>query len=353
MYLSELLAKWKSERPEMLPYDSEAFETSLFPENRNKYTLAIKLLAFVGAFIGAIMFLGVLFILEFFKSEETVLFIGVACLVASLLFSRNRHVENVMFEPITLVLGIMGQLITPWGIVAVFELKFSSFYPFFSITLIMASVVLVVSKNIILRYFASLTVCLSILGMIWQSKQFDLVHILIAFISIILIGMWLKEPKILSRYNFLSDYFNPVGFGLLTAMILILSITVNREFSQQYFTHWWISSIIFLVLLLYVTWDTLQQLDLQKWFWLVCVVILLLLLPTISAPGIVASVVILVLGFRVGHSYISMIGIVSITYFMIAFYYNLNTTLLLKSIYLMVSGAFFIASFFILKKQLK
>jgi len=352
MYLTELLAKWKAERPEMLPFDSEEFQTSLFPENRNKYTLAIKLLAFVGAFIGAIMFLGVLFILEFFKSEGAVLTIGLGSLIASLFLSRNKHIENIMFEPIILVLGILGQLITPWGIMETLDIKFSS-YSLYSIILIMAIVVLGFSKNVILRYGATLTICLSILGIIGKSERFDTVHILVAVISMIFTGMWLKEPKILSRYNFLADYFNPVAFGLLTALILIFSITINKEFSYQYFTYWWISSMIILILLLYVAQETLHKLQLTKWILPVCVIITILLAPTLIAPGIVASVLILIVGFRVGHSYISMIGILSMTYFMIAFYYNLNTTLLFKSIYLMASGALFIMSFFILKKQWK
>ncbi|MCU0439139.1 MAG: DUF4401 domain-containing protein [Raineya sp.] len=353
MYLSELLTKWQKEKPTMLPYDSKEFEESLFPENRNKYSLAIKLLAFVGAFIGAIMFLIVLFILEVFKNEATVLFIGLACLVTSLLFSRNKHIEHVMFEPIILVLGILGQFLIPWGIMDILNLREPFWYPLFSITLIMGLVVLVVSKNIILRYFATPTIFLSVLGIIWESKQFDLVHLLIALMSILFVGMWIKEPKILSQYNFLADYFNPVSFGLLTAIILIFSITVNREFSSMYFTQWWVSSVILLGLFVYVIWDTLKLLGLEKWTLAICSIVILLLSPTISSPGIVASILILVLGFRVGHSYISMIGIISMIYFMIAFYYNLNTTLLLKSIYLMASGILFIGTFFILKKQLK
>jgi len=353
MYLLEdLLEKWKNIRPQMLPYDSEEFVETLLPENRNKYTLAIKLLAFAGAFIGAIMFLFVLFLMEIYKNDHAILFTGVALLAASFVFSRLKNIDNIMIEPIVLVCGILGQWLFIWGILEVFHFK-SETIIFYTTIAVLGAAILILSKNQILRYGAVGTICLSILGMMWETKFYNGVHILIALMSSGFVLLWLKETHILSNYRYVSGYFHPVSFGFLTSLILILSITINREFSDRYFTHWWISSVILVAWLLYIVYQTLQKLQLTKWMLFACGAAALVVLPTIFSPGIVASLLILILGFRVGQNHISIIGVLALIYFMMAFYYNLNTTLLLKSIYLMISGVLFLASFFFLKKVVK
>lgn len=349
IHLHDLLAKWQQSHPDMLPYDSKAFRESLMPENKQNYTLAIKVLAFLGACIAALMFFVVLFIAEVFRSKTGILGIGLICSISSLVISNQIKYRHVMLDPIVIVLGIIGQCMTPWGIVETSNFNKSAI-SIYAVVLVIAIVFLFFSKNAILRYAATVTIPLAFMAICWELKFFDGVHIIVAFVSVLFVLIWQKEAFILSQYSFFTSYFGAVSFGLLTTLILTLSATINRSFHENFFVNWWISTLILIVLTLYEIIQTLRKLSLQKWIIPLSIVTIVVLAPTLYAPGIAASVLILLVGFRVGYMLISVIGVLSLIYFMVAFYYNLNTTLLWKSIFLMTSGILFLGIFFGFKK---
>jgi uncharacterized membrane protein len=65
---------------------------------------------------------------------------------------------------------------------------------------------------------------------------------------------------------------------------------------------------------------------------------MLVSLPVLWTPGILAAVIILVLGFQRGNRLLLGLGAVGLAVFLIAFYYHLEITLLVKSLILLGTG---------------
>jgi uncharacterized membrane protein len=67
-------------------------------------------------------------------------------------------------------------------------------------------------------------------------------------------------------------------------------------------------------------------------------VTLLASLPALWTPGILAAVIVIVLGFRRGNRLLLGLGAAFLVVFLIAFYYYLDVTLLVKSLLLLATG---------------
>jgi len=78
----------------------------------------------------------------------------------------------------------------------------------------------------------------------------------------------------------------------------------------------------------------------------------LILIPTIFSPSISGAIVIVLLSFLVNYKTGLAIGIISIIYFVSQYYYDLNFTLLTKSIILFVSGIIFLVFYLFTTKNL-
>ena len=78
----------------------------------------------------------------------------------------------------------------------------------------------------------------------------------------------------------------------------------------------------------------------------------LILVSTIFSPSISGGIVIVLLSFLVNYKTGLAIGIISIIYFVSQYYYDLNFTLLTKSIILFVSGIMFLLFYLFTAKNL-
>ena len=70
----------------------------------------------------------------------------------------------------------------------------------------------------------------------------------------------------------------------------------------------------------------------------------LLTVPSVLTPGIMAGVLLILLGFRNRNRVLSSLAVAFLAGFVIYFYYDLQTTLLVKSLILMVSGLLLLVS---------
>jgi len=79
---------------------------------------------------------------------------------------------------------------------------------------------------------------------------------------------------------------------------------------------------------------------------------LLTILPTALSPAISGAILLIVLGFLVNYKTGLILGIVSFIYFISQYYYDLNFTLLTKSILLFLSGILFVLLYLLTHKKL-
>ncbi|WP_417936263.1 DUF4401 domain-containing protein [Flagellimonas ochracea] len=75
-------------------------------------------------------------------------------------------------------------------------------------------------------------------------------------------------------------------------------------------------------------------------------------MPTLFAPGISGSLLIVLLCFKVNYKTGFIIGIISLIYSIGQYYYDLSFTLLTKSIILFLSGVLLLVFYMVFNKKL-
>jgi uncharacterized membrane protein len=76
------------------------------------------------------------------------------------------------------------------------------------------------------------------------------------------------------------------------------------------------------------------------------------LLPTVFSPAISGAILLILLSFYVNYKTGLVLGVAAFLYFISQYYYDLNLTLLTKSILLFSSGVLFIALYLFTHKKL-
>lgn len=139
----------------------------------------------------------------------------------------------------------------------------------------------------------------------------------------------------------------PILEPIRQALPLALFGTLIYELAETYYIETgvvaatYITTVILLALLLYVEIRILRDYNLPLTAPLsigVIVVTVLVSLPALTTPGILAGVFVAVLGFRQRDGMVRAIAYVFLAGFVVHFYYDLQTTLLIKSFTLMGTG---------------
>jgi len=118
--------------------------------------------------------------------------------------------------------------------------------------------------------------------------------------------------------------------------------------------HIWASSIITIPLTIYLISIIAKIIGITKAksLYLIYSVSILFLIPTAISPAISGALLILLLSFLVNYKSGLVIGVISFIYFISQYYYDLNFTLLTKSIILFVSGIVFLLFYVFTHKKL-
>jgi uncharacterized membrane protein len=128
--------------------------------------------------------------------------------------------------------------------------------------------------------------------------------------------------------------------GLLLSLIL----SINNKFFEININHWYVSFLISFLSLAFLLHNSLCiSLGISKKnFWIVIIITAILFSPTVQAPGILSSALIIILGFAKSNRVLLTLGIIFLATFITSFYYSLQQTLLTKSFILMITGFLFL-----------
>jgi uncharacterized membrane protein len=195
-----------------------------------------------------------------------------------------------------------------------------------------------VQKSRIQHFISTCLIFLSLLLVLHHFKAYHGVHLLIGGTAFLLTYIWVREPKLLAEYPALAHYIVPVGLGLATSVGLLLVITVNKSWYREFTEYWWASTVLIAASMVYLAQQLLAEYEAEGLAWAVFLALALVLAPTVFAPGIAFSLLLLALGFYRGHLILSALGVIALIGFTIMFYYNLQLSLLWKSLVLVASG---------------
>ncbi|RKZ41229.1 MAG: hypothetical protein DRQ49_05785 [Gammaproteobacteria bacterium] len=330
-------------QPEALAKIADTFST---PDDETSTPWFISVLIGFGAWMAIIPFIGFLAAIDVLNSPSSAIVVGALLIIGTVLlhyFKRN----SLFFNQLALALNLTGQILLIVGIAV--ETKGVAI-PALA-TWFLEIVLISVYWDRIIRFLGVIIATLAALVLLYDFHLYQGIHVFIVLFAASALWYWIAEPNHLTN-EFMASLYKPLGYGFVIAMqtVLLLSILPDAKFIPP--VTWWYSTLGLMVVLLMLEYHLLQ-INLIPISSLESVVILagtgLVALLLYQSPGIIAAIIVLLLGFQRGNRVLMGLSIIFLTIFFIAFYYHLDITLLMKSITLMSAGLSLLTLRFVFK----
>lgn len=294
--------------------------------------------------------LAALFLLGFiatglvFVVESPAASMGVGLAMVGAAFALLRMARGDVLEHMALAVSLAGQLLIAWGIVELWELSNSLWWLLFGLQAMLA----LVMPSRVHRSFSALAASLALYMALSVSAMGQVAS---GILLLALTLLWLNEFRWPRRINAMQAW----GYGLLIGLLFIQCLALSGQPFWFWFDHqsrgdfaWlapWLSVVLIaisLILLLYAVFQRHLPFKTHKaqLTGSVFVGAAALLLITFYAPGIGQGVVVLLLGFAIGHRVLVGLGVFSLLEGIVSFYYWLDVTLLTKALTLLLVGGF-------------
>lgn len=344
--LQEAIAQLQNSLVKELDYDNEGISSEIRDRKRNEAPLFIKILSILGGFLGTIAFLIFLLVAGLYDSEVGMVVLGLIFIASSLLSNKIFH--TLLLDTASISLYVIGFALLTFGL-GQWQMNESLIC---LICIFIAVFSLLFTHNFILVFISVLIVSGGFLSLIIINDVYNFIHLYISLLSLILTGFYLYENKIITGNLKISNLYSPIRIGLIFSFLFGLIVVGFRGLIPLSFNLIWLSSIFTIASVLLVVWNVLRFFNISstKNRSLLIIGSLVLLLPTGFSPAISGAILLILLNFLVNYKTGLVIGIIAFLYFVSQFYYDLNFTLLTKSIILFISGLFYLLFYFLLHK---
>ena len=284
-----------------------------------KNNLTIQVVSIIGGILTAIFFLGFLVVASIIRTETSSLIIGCLFIITTLTISRRLTVP--FLDAMNITLYIAGCALIAYGLnkstnALFIALAITGIFTFF------------LSKGFILPFLSVILFIISFLGeLAYLSSSIQLLQIAVVPVLAVFLFTNLYERDILTglKENLVSKY-TPFHSGLFVSCICLLAgLSVNYGIPAPY---WLLSIFIWIGIL-------------------IC-------LPTMFAPYLSGSLLLILICFHYGYKAECAAALLLFIYAVSKYYYDLNLSLLVKSITLFFTGIIFmIAWYYFTQKRTK
>lgn len=349
--IKELLDHIQTAEGTDLSIEEEAVMSEYQKISANRSGIAIKVLTIFGGLLGTLAFLGFLFVAGLYNSEAGLVILGLICTTGAILLSKVY--DKLIFDTIAVSLFVTGLFLLGIGI-GLAQARGSENTVCVTF-IIIAIITLAIIQSYILAFIAVLLVNGSIMALILFNDNYNLLHVYMAVIIAGLTLFMMNEAELITSGEKISRLYNPVRMGLLCSLLTAMIFLVKWHqvsFSVNYNL---ISFIAAMAAILYILPRILKILHIQqpKDKAIIYIAVVLLLLPTVWAPAVTSAVLITLLSFWVNYKTGLTLGVIALVYFITQYYYDLQFTLLVKSILLLSSGILFILFYILTNKKLE
>ena len=329
-------------------FDESAILAEYKKGEGEKSSFMIKVLSIFGGILASLAFLGFLMILGLYESEMGMLFFGIAFIIAAIWLSIRF--DKLLIDTLSVCLYVLGVLLF---VFALFSLELHEDAITMSVMGI-ALLTLSITENYILSFMATLTMGGGLLLLIVSNDLYDTIQGYIIVYAIFLVTFFLAEAKLITSSVKMSKLYDPLRIGLIFSFLFGLIALGKNDLVPISHNGLWISSSVIILTILYLIWHVIYTFGMSSKTKIIWIYILsaITLLPTLFAPAIAGALLIVLLSFRVNYKTGLAIGIIALVYFVIQYYYDLNFTLLAKSIMLFSSGIVFLLFYVFLTKKI-
>lgn len=318
------------------------------PEDEEHIPWYIRFMQGFAGWIAAMFLLGFFaaaFGLLFRNANSELLIIsGLLCSVGTYLIIRLQ--KNDFFDQLGVALSLCGQLMFAIGLFMMrLDLSVSLFILGFY-QLILAKIIEQYAHRLITTLFGVFAILLAI-------NSIGLYGLGSAFLAVLFSFIWIKE----SSWNKSINFWEPVGYGIAITMVfssgfLLTGKHLMREtfrsgsgwlFQHAHLINSLIIALIFLNLVIVLLKENKIAMN-SKTAILGLLAAAGLILISFKISGISTGLLIVIIGFARQRAVLIVFGWLSVVSFFSWYYYNLQATLLEKSIILIVLGVIMLAA---------
>ncbi|QIL38368.1 DUF4401 domain-containing protein [Pedobacter sp. HDW13] len=325
--------------------DNEKFEKEISKDSQTYSGLGIKILSVCGGLLGSLLFLG--FVTLSISESPTATFIfGLIVLGGAVLLDKISN--STVLDAVCIGAFLSGCTLLGYSIN---QMTDSANLTIFSL-LVIAVATVASTENYMLNLFGLLMFNSCLFAFIETNNVNILIHFLTAFLCIGFVIINLVEHKALVRSISVNKRYPPFRIGFLVSLSVLL-IYFAIYFAKPSFPYRWVSSLIIMAATIYNISSIIDFLKLKTGQFIIYIFAITILASVIFAPSICGAILILIVGIHVGHRLTIVFGIVALFYFVGQFYYDLQYTLLTKSIIMICTGALLLVVAYIFNRQIR
>ena len=283
-----------------------------------KNNLTIQVVSIIGGILTAIFFLGFLVVASIIRTETSSLIIGCLFIITTLTISRRLTVP--FLDAMNITLYIAGCALIAYGLnkstnALFIALAITGIFTFF------------LSKGFILPFLSVILFIISFLGeLAYLSSSIQLLQI--AVVPVLAVFLFVSCICLLAGLS--VNYGIPAPYWLLSIFIWIgILLIIQRIMPVMEVT------------------NPVSQIG-------ICILCILICLPTMFAPYLSGSLLLILICFHYGYKAECAAALLLFIYAVSKYYYDLNLSLLVKSITLFFTGIIFmIAWYYFTQKRTK
>jgi len=311
---------------------------------------------FVRVMLGFAGWIGALFLLSFIGAamqfiirDSTASLITGALICAAAVFIFRKAGRKDFAVQFGLATSFTGQMLFIVGLMEMFRWGSSFGYV---VLAVFEGILAVVVINSIHRVVSA---CVAAVSISFALSSYGLQHIPPGLISLGIAIIWLNEFKWAKK----GSLVRPVGYGLIIAAAYINGALLmhtpmwfgggEHRVPQLVTLSYWLGSILNGAVLIFVVYRLLTRegLGLNDRISLLSLLsALAIAVSSFKSPGVSTGLIIVLLGYANGNKVLTGFGIFSLIAYLSHFYYQLDVTLLTKSISLIITGTVFLAARF-------
>lgn len=341
-----LLQQWQEASGVDLLADKDRVMAAYEQAHANQRTIFLKILAVAGGLVAATFFIFFVYGSGLDDHPAALLVLGGLLLGGALLIGNKF--SSLLPDTLSVSAFAVAFLLIGIGM-GDYGVKDTSI---FAILSLLGMLALLITHHYLLAFLAVL-VCAGSLFFIFPNGIFSTACLwLIALLAWAFVLLVSNEAAVVKHKKF-GQIFQPICLGLIVT--LVMACFMVRWMTKGQAQDWFMPASTLLVIgaLLYAAPPIVRRLGIhsKRLERIILFCLLLLLLPTVFAPAISCSLLILLVCFAVRNHTGYVLGMAGLVYSISQFYYDLQLTLLAKSVLLLLPGILFLVLYFLIHKS--
>ncbi len=346
--IKKYLLALKDSEGEAFSYDEAALDTELEKHHAAYSNIVVKSLSVLGGLFATIAFIGFLFAVGGYKTQDSFLIFGIVFTLGSIIASRL--VNHVFLDTTVISLYIAGYILIIFGLIE----KDDAANTILLVTTMAALAGIFTSSGFMMVLLSVLAFNTSIAFFFVENMR-DWTVLAIILISAILLLVTTFESKILHASKALNRKFLALQSGyFLSFLICMIWLSIGNNYGFAL----WVGRTLYLhigiaLATVWTIYKILSQFQVKNRAQQITAYAsaLVVLACFLYAPYVGGTLWLLLLAYRYGFKVQVVFALLGLVYMIIKFYYDLNLTLLEKSGLLFFPGLLMIGLWIFVQKK--